>query len=247
MELRTAVVTGAGGGIGSAVTHRLLQYGYRVIGLNRTAPNLDVDDSVRERWRPGTADVREQASIEAALSDVGPIHAVVANAGMCQRNPLDAEDTDAVWKAVLDVNLTGVWNTFRAVRHRLTEGGAAVMVSSGLGKLGRPGYSAYTASKHGVLGLVKCLSPELAPRGIRVNAVCPGWVDTAMARADLGVTSQELGISVDAARKDAESGIPLGRFVHPKEVAALICWLLSEDAGAITGQSYNIACGEFTV
>ena len=102
-------------------------------------------------------------------------------------------------------------------------------------------------SKHAVLGMVKCLAPELADRGIRVNGVCPGWVDTEMAAADLVTTANETGKSVEAAKADAISSIPLKRFVTADEVANLTYWLLSDEAKAVTGQSYNISCGELTV
>jgi 3-hydroxybutyrate dehydrogenase len=249
MKKRVAIVTGAGGGIGRAVSRRLLDRGFDVIGIGRAAPKMDGDvlGGGKDKWHPMAADVRSAKALGEALKNTGAIHAVVVNAGVCRRAHLDDAAADEVWREVLDINLTGAWNTLRAVHDRLAPGAAAVMVSSGLGKVGRPGYGAYTASKHGMLGLVKCLSPELASRGIRINAVCPGWVDTEMARADLRVTAAEQGIDIEEARRDAEQGIPLGRFVKPGEVADLICWLLSDEASAVTGQAYNITCGELAV
>ena len=250
-EVKTAVVTGAGSGIGRACVVRLLDEGYRVTAVGRRMEKLAETAShaaAKEgRLRLISADVRDREGLKRALSDIGPVSALVANAGVCKRTWLDDDESDSVWDDVIDTNVHGVWNTFRAVGSGFHWNGAAVIVSSGLGKLGRPGYGAYTASKHAVLGMVKCFAPELAKKGIRVNAVCPGWVDTEMAAADLVITANETKKSVEEARADAISSIPLKRFVTAEEVAGLIYWLLSDEARAVTGQSYNISCGEFTV
>ena len=246
MNSRTALITGAGSGIGRALTRRLVCQGYDCVAVGRTREPLD--DLARDlgnRVRPVPADVSDAEGLAAALADTGPVHALVANAGVCLQTPLDADDADEVWRQVLSINLDGVWNTFRAVRGAISEGGRAVAVSSGLGKLGRGGYAAYAASKHGVLGLIKCLAKELAPRRITVNAVCPGWVATEMAEADLVRTARRDGSDPETVRAAALVGIPLGRFAEADEVVALINWLLTDDAAAITGQAYNISCGEF--
>ena len=247
--LRTAVITGAAAGIGAACTRLLLKRGYAVAAVGRHLSQLEAlaSTETRQRLIPIVADVRDAARMAAAFSRLERIDCLVANAGICLRTPLDGPDTAPVWDDIIDTNINGVWRTFRAASPKLGAGSAAVAVSSGLGKLGRAGYSAYAASKHAVLGIVKCLALELAPKGIRVNAVCPGWVDTEMAKRDLAITAEETGTTVDRARADAEGGIPLGRFVSADETANLICWLLSDEAGAVTGQSYNISCGEFTV
>ncbi|MEZ4465674.1 MAG: SDR family oxidoreductase [bacterium] len=111
---------------------------------------------------------------------------------------------------------------------------------------GRAGYGAYCAAKHGVLGLVRSAALELAPRGITVNAICPGWVDTPMAQADLGRASERSGLPVGALRAEARAGIPLGRFVEPAEVAALVAFLSGPQAAMITGEAWNLSGGEFT-
>ena len=139
---------------------------------------------------------------------------------------------------MLAVNLDGVFHGLRLAAPRLRQGARVVVISSGLGKLGRAGYGAYAASKHGVLGLMRCAALELADRGIRVNAVCPGWVDTDMARADLCRNG--------TARQEAEALIPMGRFVRPEEVAELVRWLASPASGPVTGQAFNISGGEFS-
>lgn len=212
-----AVVTGAAGGIGRATCAALAEAGYEVVGLTRE--RLDVTD---------------EAAVERVFAELGEIDVLVANAGVCEPARMDDEDAADVWRWVLGVNLHGVFACVRAARMRA--GGRVVVVSSGLGKVGRAGYAAYAASKHGVLGLMRSVALEWAPRGITVNAVCPGWVDTRMARADV-VRSGRRRVEVDAE-------IPLGRFVEAGEVAALVGFLASPAAAAITGQAYNISGGE---
>ncbi len=249
MDVKRAVVTGAGTGIGRATTALLLEKGFEVVAIGRDKESLEqMKQDMGDRGPkviPLALDVRDGAALGDALSNLGPVDVLVANAGVCKQGRIDDPDTDAIWQEVLSINLHGAWQTFRAVMPLMKSDGRAVVVSSGLGKLGRAGYSAYTASKHGVIGIVKCLAKELAPKRITVNAVCPGWVDTEMAKRDLVRTAEEEGTTFDQAKKAALEGIPLGRFVEVEEVANLICWLVSEEAAAITGQAYNISCGEF--
>ncbi len=249
MEEKAAVVTGAGTGIGREVVLKLIGRGMKVYAVGIELEPLQ--ELARECEKKGATvvpvcvDVADGAALKKALSNTGPVQVVVANAGICKQAALDDPNADEVWRDVMSVNVDGVWNTFRALCGSMEKNGRAVVVSSGLGKLGRSGYGAYTASKHAVLGLVKCFSKELAPRKITVNAVCPGWVDTQMSRGDIIRTAKEQGSTPEQVRQDALAGIPLERFVQPQEVAALIEWLASDNASAITGQAYNISCGEF--
>jgi len=247
MRRRTAVVTGAGGGIGREVTLRLARGGYRVVAVGRHLDPLRevAGAAVGGEVIPMILDVADPAAMAGAFGEIGSVDAIVASAGICGRALLSDADADEVWRRVMATNVDGVWYLFRALRDLLPDDGRAVVISSGLGKLGRAGYGAYTASKHAVLGLVKCFAKELASRRITVNAVCPGWVDTAMARADLARSASEAGTSVEEERARALAGIPLGRFVTADEVAALVEFLVSADAGAITGEAYDISCGEF--
>jgi NAD(P)-dependent dehydrogenase (short-subunit alcohol dehydrogenase family) len=214
-----ALVTGASRGIGRATAHRLAEAGLRVLAWGRPP------------------DIADLPQLERAFEDVGGLDVLVVNAGVCRSADLDDPGAVEVWRHVMSVNLDGAFHCLRLASPRLRGGGRVVFVSSGLGKLGRGGKSAYAASKHGVLGLMRCAALELAPRGIRVNAVCPGWVDTDMARADLQ-RSGEL-------RQEAEAQIPAGRFVRAAEVAEMIAWLASDRSSPVTGQAFNISGGEF--
>lgn len=250
MSRPLVLVTGAGSGIGRAVALALLGSDRDVLAVGRRPGPLEA--LVGEVPGGGgavatvVADVGDGPALRRALEHGPHLAGVVACAGICRQARLDSPEADDVWREVLAVNLDGAWNTLRAALPRLEDGGRIVAVSSGLGKLGRAGYGAYAASKHGLLGLVRCLARELAPRRITVNAVCPGWVDTPMAAADLAAAAADRGVGTDTVRAEATGGIPLGRFVDPGEVAALILWLLSAGAAAITGEAWNISGGEFS-
>lgn len=245
----TAVVTGAGAGIGKAITRRLLALGYRVVGIGRRMEALERArrefGADRDALLLREVDVRDPEALERAFSAIAPIHSVVANAGIVRQARLDALDARTVWRDVLATNLDGVFNTLHAAEPHLTDSGRVVIISSGLGKLGRAAFGAYAASKHGVLGLMKCVAKELAPRQITVNSICPGWVDTDMARGDLVRLARNQHRDVADVLEDTLRGIPVGRLVRPEEVAALVGWLVSEDAGAVTGEAFNISGGEF--
>jgi NAD(P)-dependent dehydrogenase (short-subunit alcohol dehydrogenase family) len=121
--------------------------------------------------------------------------------------------------------------------------GRLIAVSSVLGKFGVAGQSAYCASKAGLHGLVRAIALEVGPRGVTCNAVCPGWVETAMAQARLEEMAHRSGSPVDETREAARQALPLGRFVEPEEVARFVAFLCSKDADAITGQALSICAG----
>lgn len=243
---RLAVVTGASSGIGLAVVERLVARGDRVMAVARRPEGLaELTARFGEQVQPLAVDVGDHAALHATLAALPPVHTLVLSAGLCKQARLDEEADDATWWETLNVNLHGSYFAMKAVAPTMPAGGRIVAVSSGLGKLGRPGYAAYCASKHALLGVVKCVSKELAPRGITVNAVCPGWVDTPMARADVIKTAHERGVEAAAVEAGIYAGIPIGRMVSADECAALICWLASPEAAAVTGEAYNISGGEF--
>ncbi len=245
---RRVLITGAGSGIGFATALCFAEQGAELVLVGRSEPSLGVAAEAlgRAGGRPQAicADVTDSDALAEALAAVAALDVVVVNAGTCQRARLDAPQAVDVWRDVMAVNLDGAFHTLRILADRIVEGGRVVAVSSGLGKQGRADYAAYTASKHGLIGLVRALAKEWAPRGITANAVCPGWVDTAMAREDLARNAAASGASPRDARREAEAAIPLGRFVTADEVAAMIAWLASPAAGAITGQAMNISGGE---
>lgn len=244
----TNLITGASSGIGLELTRQLAKQGRRVLAIARSKDRLSkaiagLDES--HLIEPVALDVTDTAALEDAVSN-RTFDLVVANAGICQQARLDEDDAVAVWRRSLDVNLDAAFHTLRLTHSNITDGGSFIAISSGLGKQGRAAYSAYCASKHGLLGLVRASALELAPR-IRVNAICPGWVDTPMSKSDIECSASRQGSDADALRQRIVSELPLKRPVEPGEVAEMALWLASPGASAITGQAYNICSGEFTL
>ena len=210
------VVTGAGTGIGRAVAQRLVDEGARVSALARTVERLDVGE-------PHACDIRERSQLDGLFARLGPVDAVVANAGVGGPNEPGAEDR---WDDLIATNLSGTYWTLRAAERAGAQD--FVVISSILARIAVPGYTGYSASKAGLLGLVRSLAAELAPR--QVNAICPGWVDTDMAWSGLA----ELPGGWDEARK----AVPTGRMTQPDELASTVLWLLT-DARNLTGQAID--------
>lgn len=247
---RRILVTGGSSGIGLETARAFLgEAESEVVICGRDAGRLEAAlealGAAAGRVVAHVLDVSDQAAVESLFDAVGPLDVLVAAAGVCEQARLDEPESDAVWRRAIDVNLHGAYHCVKAAARRMSEGGAMVTVSSGLGKNARAAYQAYAASKHGLLGLTRSVALELAGRNIRVNAVCPGWVDTPMSRADARHGAARAGLTEAEFRALAIAGIPLGRMVEPAEVARLIRFLCSEEAAMITGQAYNIAGGEF--
>jgi len=206
---RVALVTGASRGIGRAVAERLAADGWRVETADRTS-GTDLADPVAAR---------------AVVERLDRIDALVANAGTVARYPaleLPLEE----WQRVIDLNLTSVFVLAQAAGRRMVEegGGAIVLIASLLSVIGGMNAVAYAASKGGVAQLARALSNELAPHGVRVNAVAPGWVETAL-------TS-----TLEPWKRDEVTPrIPLGRWAEPEDIAGPVAWLLSGDARYVTG------------
>ncbi|OFW35448.1 MAG: hypothetical protein A3F70_16240 [Acidobacteria bacterium RIFCSPLOWO2_12_FULL_67_14] len=157
--------------------------------------------------------------------------------------PVDGSDIDR-WRRTIDVNLTGMYLVTRAALPAMQPGGRIVNLSSVLGRFGVPGYTAYCASKHGVIGFSRALALELAPRAIAVNAICPGWVETDMAADGMRQGAAATGTTFEVFRERALSAVPIGRIIQPAEVAELVRFLAGPAASAITGQTYNICGGQ---
>lgn len=242
---RRVIITGGSSGIGLESARKFIDHGNEVIICGRSPERLAEAAAKLGEVQTFELDVSDQNAVNHFFEEVGPFDLLIANAGVCLQARLDDPHSDQVWTETINTNLNGVYFCLKAAQRTLQDGGNIVTVSSGLGKNARAGYEAYTASKHAVLGLTKCVALELASRSIRVNAVCPGWVDTPMSRADAAEGARRAGVPEAEFRTQAIDAIPLGRMVYPEDVAELIFFLASPAAAAITGQSYNISCGEF--
>jgi len=241
---KVAIITGASRGIGFAIARKLHQEGASVVLCARSP----VRDFPTDRSLAVTMDVRDAKSVDAGIRGIvdrfGKIDIVVNNAGISGVTPVDAADT-APWLDIIQTNVLGTYFVTRAAVPHIPNGGRVIVISSVLGKFGVPGYSAYCTAKTGLIGFTRSLALELAPRKITVNAICPGWTDTEMARSGMRDIAASEGITVEEFKKIAMSRVPLGEMVEPEEVANLAAFLAGETGNRITGQAVSI-CGGST-
>jgi len=249
---RVAVVTGANRGIGRAVTVALAAAGFTVAAAARDPATLA--DTVAEAAKAGgTAvplggDVCDEASVAdlaAAAERLGPVHTVVANAGIAGPTAPLHEITLADWRETVATDLDGVFLTFRAFIPGLIQrrDGSLIAISSMTGKRPLHGRTPYAAAKMGVIGLVRTLAAELGPHHVRVNAVCPGAVAGPRIEAVFARQAEARGITAEAARAEMTALTPLRRLVQAEEVAEACVFLASEGAAAITGEDLNVTAG----
>ena len=247
MTVPVAVVTGAGQGIGRAVSSRLAASGYRLALVGRDRGKLEL--LAAELEGPALcvpADLTQPAAAESVLDAVEAAwqapRVLVISAGASLAAPI-TETTDAQWQQMIEANLTA---PFRCVRRVLpgmlaAGDGRIVLIASVAAKRGERLVSAYTASKHGALGLIRAVADEVARTGVTANAVCPGFVDTPMTDASVRGVAERLGREPGEARALLARRQPIGRLIDPDEVAAAV--LACVENGAINGQGINVDGG----
>ena len=244
---RICLVTGASRGIGAAVAAALAADGHRVALLGRDAAALEkVAASLPGQTLTLLADVTDAGAVEAAFErverDWGPVEVLVCSAGAGMAAPI-AETSDSDWARMLELNLTAPFRLIRRALPSMTERGwgRVVVIASVVAKRGEAQVAAYTASKHGVLGLVRAAAAELARTGVTVNAVCPGYVDTPMTEATVEAIAARSGRSPEEARAALARRQPIGRLVDPDEVAQAVRFCVVN--AAVTGQGINVDGG----
>jgi NAD(P)-dependent dehydrogenase (short-subunit alcohol dehydrogenase family) len=224
--MKQAVVTGGTSGIGRAVADRLAAEGWDVLVVARNA--------TPSPHRFAACDVGDAASVRAVFSGLDRVDALINCAGIAGANRLDGDDD--LWHAIIRSNLHGTYHCCKAALPLLpNDTGRIVNMASVLGLRGVPDQTAYCAAKHAVVGFTRALALAVAPRGITVNALCPGWVDTGMAvqrYKELGITAEQ-----------AAAGVPTGRISSVQEVADATIWLLRPEARGITGHALPIDGG----
>lgn len=229
-ERATAVVTGAARGIGLEIARKLIDHGWTVAALDMLEDDLKESAlELGEYYVPYTVNITDAAQLEKVAEAVGkdlpPVKGIVNNAGIT-RDALMIRMDENQWNQVLDVNLTGSWKVTRAFLRSLIRAreGSIVSISSVVGLMGAAGQANYAASKAGLIGMSKSLTRELSARGIRVNVIAPGFIETEMTR--------KLPEEVTA---DYLSKIPAGRLGKPEEIAEAVAFLMGPSAKYITG------------
>ena len=247
----TIFVTGGGRGIGRAIALACSEPGATVAIASRTRDQLDeTARAIRSRGATPIVlpmDVTDEVAVSAAFAELRKaadgIDLLVNNAGAGGGAPIHEGDA-ASWRRILDTNVWGMFLVTRQAVPLMRDGGRIVNMSSVLGRFGVPGYTAYCASKHAVIGFTRALALELAHRRITVNAICPGWVETGMAAQGMLAGARAQGISYETFRAQALDAVPIKRIIEPEEVARLAMFLASPAASAITGQACNICGGQ---
>jgi NAD(P)-dependent dehydrogenase (short-subunit alcohol dehydrogenase family) len=244
MTGKHVVVTGAGTGIGRAIARRLAHDGAVLTLVARDRGRLEQTSAMLgSRTHVVSCDIRDRGKVEkafaAAAGALGPVHGLVAASGV--GGPNEDGDDDRFDDLVL-TNLNGTYYCCRSALHHLAPGPGArhlVVISSILARIAVPAYTGYSASKAGLLGLVRSLAAELAPQNVQVNAICPGWVDTDMAWQGIDGLAEAIGGTREDAYRTAMSEVPLGRMSQPDDIAGTVAWLLSPDARGVTGQAID--------
>ena len=254
LENRIALVTGGGRGIGRAIAMAFASEGARVTVAARSFEQVEqvareIADKFSTKALPVVCDVSDAASVERLFKAVnesfgrGP-DILVNNAGIAESAPL-TKTGDELWQKHLAINLSGSFYCMRAALPQMIERGwgRIVNIASVAGKTGAPYIAAYSASKHGVLGLTRSAALEVASKGITVNAICPGYVDTEMTTRGIENITKKTGLSADQAMESIRKMSPQHRIIEPEEVAALALLLASEEGRGINGQAINVDGG----
>lgn len=237
------LITGGSKGIGRAIAEAVLAAGYRAHLVARDEARLQ-----RVAGELGALGAVSYSVLDLADGDAvarfcrawgEEIHGLVNNAGYWLEDPIEELDT-RLFTSLLSVNLVAPYILTKGLIGRIRAGGRIVNIASQLGTGGRVRMGAYSASKHGLIGLTRCWAPELGARGITVNAVCPGWVNTESNRTELAALARGRGSTLARELESISRTLVLQRFVEPREVAELVTFLLGSGGGGITGQVYEI-------
>ena len=252
---KTVIITGAGKGIGRAIALRFAQEGAK-IAINDINPESlegvkkeieSMNTEVLALLGDATDNDKTQNMVHQVLDKFKKIDILVNNVGFFTyvESLIGMDEKEYDNDLRLNQKSTFLWSKYVGRCMVENRSGKIINISSGAGKIGAAGYGAYSAGKHTVLGLTRTLANELAPYGINVNAVCPGAVETDMAKMEVQAVSRAKKMSIESIEESVRKNIPLGRRAKPEEIASLVTFLASDEASYITGQSINICGGLF--
>ena len=235
------LITGGGSGTGADMARAFAAQGHEVVITGRDIAKLEAVAGGLIRAVPG--DVSDEDQVRRIFDDAGPCQVVIANAGIAEAAPF-ARTTLDQFSRIMAVNLTGVFLTFRQALSQMGPGGRLIAVSSAAGLRGAAYASAYAASKHGVMGLVRSIALEVAGKQITANAICPSYLDTEMTGRTLDGIMAKTGRDRDSALAALTVRNPQGRLIAPAEVTGAALWLASDAAAGVNGQAIVLDGGE---
>ncbi|WP_460926421.1 SDR family NAD(P)-dependent oxidoreductase [Pseudomonas sp. MC6] len=247
---RTILITGAAKGIGRAVAENFAaEAGNRLILLDLDLAELqrwvdEQQEQIKARVETHAANIADLPAMEALFKTLGSqveyVDVLVNSAGICNEN--EPEDLHN-WHKVISVNLNGTFYVTSLCLALMPDRGRIINMSSILGRAGKVRNTAYCASKHGIVGMTKALALDLASRQITVNAILPAWIDTPMLQGELATQAAIAGLTQEQIVRNAKKKLPMRRFIQSEEVAAMVRYLASAEAGGVTAQSLVIDGG----
>jgi len=247
---KRVLVTGASHGIGLAVARAFAGAGAELAILSSTADIHTAAARIEaESGRPVRAlicDISDREAVRRSVGGLGALDVLINNAGLELITPVlePGEEVERTFVRIIEINVIGTYYVTREALPLMGRGGSIVLTSSVWGRIGAADFSAYVTSKHANLGFMRTLAKELGPRGIRVNAVCPGWVRTRAALRSLKEVAARAGLGEEAMLDDILATQALPGLMEPEDVTGLYLFLASEHAASVTGQAYNVDRGE---
>jgi len=244
LDGKMTVITGASRGIGLGVARGFAAAGARLLLI---ADDGNVVARAREIGATGiVADITDGDAVAAALAPLSHIDVLINNAGLERLTPLaeGGQDVEETFRRIIEINVIGTQLVTRRALPKMASGGTIINTASIWGRVAEPEFGAYVASKHAVIGLTKTWAKELGPRGIRVNAVCPGWVRTEASMRSLSIMAERRQVGEQQLLASIVAGQALAGLMEPQDMAETYLFLASDRASNITGQSLGVDRGE---